>query len=497
MSLVIASALVAACSGGSASPNAGQSTQASTTTVSAAPAYTPVFAMAACDPSVTQDARVQCGRLTVPEDRTKPNGRSVTLPVATIHPKQGMPAPDPILFVMGGPGFSGLANVADFLTRDFGGRDVIVFDQRGSGLAQPNLRCPEGDDAFYDIHATGDLTVRSSLFSAAVKASHDRLVGDGIDLAAYNSVTDAADIADLRVAMGIATWDVWGMSYGTRVALETARSHPQGIRSLIVESVEPLTSPNFSPEFVTKAMRQLYDGCATSPICSAKYPRLEADVNEVVATLNTTPHHGTIHDPAATERPIVVTGDDALAVLWFSMFDPRLIPGEPSTIEQLRGGDYSYLDGFTAAVGPSDTYSMGADLSFECADDGTPTDSAATLATHPDYSVVVGQDIRQGCTIWDVPQLPASFHQPVASDVPALVLADEYDPNTPAFLGKQAADNLADATFVLFPGLGHIPTFVGGDLTACPRSIMAAYVADPAAPLSTACIASLGPPAWR
>ena len=418
------------------------------------------------------------------------------LAVATIHPKAGPTAPDPIVFLMGGPGISALGNVGDFLTRDFGSRDVILFDQRGSGLSQPRLACGGGADAYFAALATGDLGQRNAIGASAVKTCHDKLVADGINLSAYNRAADIADLEDLRVALGIDSWNVWGMSYGTLFALEAARTHSATMRSLILESVEPTTAQNFAPEFVTNGFRELFDGCAASSVCSTKYPNLEADTHDMVATLNGTPHLGSIKDAAGVAHPIVVTGGDALGVIW--RLQEAALPIVPATIEAFRAGNYAFLDSWFGGGIPGDGhgYAVGADVSYECADDGAPTDTDAALRAHPEYDAILSVDVRRFCDLWNVPRLPASFREPVTFDVPTLIYAGDYDPNTPPQSGKKLADQLPHATYISFPGMGHTPTFYGGDRTACPQSIMKAFIDAPTFSPALACVAAMGDPAW-
>jgi pimeloyl-ACP methyl ester carboxylesterase len=486
-------ALLAACSSGSTPRKAvATSTTASAQSVSA---YIPVYAANACDPSIPTDPRVVCGTLTVPEERARPDGRSVKLAVATIHPKTAVTDPDPVVFLMGGPGASGLANIGEFLTRDFGSRDVIVFDQRGSGLSQPNLTCTELTDVAYAERGTGDLAERHSVAGGAFKACRDRFVAQGVGLASYNLAADIADMEDLRIAMGVALWNVWGMSYGTHVALEAARTHADRMRSLVLESVEPTTAGSFQPDFVTNGLRRLFDRCSADPVCGARYPTLEADLNQVVATLTATPYHGSISDAGGAGHPTVVTGADVLAMVWRMLDFQALVTVVPSTIEAVRHLDYAFLDTWAKVSIPGDDYATGMDISFECADDGAPTDSEATLADHPDYLSVLAVDIRNFCDVWDVPRVPSNFHEPVTFAVPTLIYAGEYDPNTPPQSGQKLAAQLVHSTYAEFPGLTHVPSFAG-DLSACPRSIMTAFLDNPTATPSTSCVAGMDEPVW-
>src|SRR5205085_5703484 len=97
------------------------------------------------------------------------------------------------------------------------------------------------------------------------------------------------------------------------------------------------------------------------------------------------------------------------------------------------------------------------------------------------------------CSTFGVAPAPAGYATAVRSDIPTLVLADQYDPVTPPENSKHAADGLSRSTYVLFPGLGHGAVFAAPE---CPEVIFRAFLADPTAKVDTSCVASMGPPAW-
>ena len=114
------------------------------------------------------------------------------------------------------------------------------MDQRGTLFTDPALLCPESDRARastvglrYDSDESGTLLVDAS------RECYERLMAEGVDLGAYNSKQNAADFADLRKALGIKEWNVYGVSYGTDLALTYMREHPEGIRSVAIDSVVP------------------------------------------------------------------------------------------------------------------------------------------------------------------------------------------------------------------------------------------------------------------
>jgi pimeloyl-ACP methyl ester carboxylesterase len=212
----------------------------------------------------------------VPENRAKPNGRTIRLPVAIIPALSGAKAADPIIYMEGGPGGPALPSaellVAAKLNR---GRDVIILGQRGSRYAEPALLCPEIDQfnarrvgLAYDAPSTGDQYVE------AARQCYQRLAADGVDLSAYNTTQSAADFADLRAALNIPEWNVYGVSYGTDLALTYMREHPEGVRSVTIDSVVPphIASLGLNWANAGVAMHRIFEGCAADAACRERYP---------------------------------------------------------------------------------------------------------------------------------------------------------------------------------------------------------------------------------
>ena len=207
--------------------------------------YQPVFNPAPCAFPVSGGYRVYCGYLVVPENRASLNSALIQLHMAVFQSFAEGPEPDPVVHLAGGPGSSSL-DVAGYL---FGQgldavldhRDFIFFDQRGTGHSSPRLDCPERN-ALTPTLLSGALSDDES-FQAIVDAFHrcrDRLRAQGIDLSAYNSAASAADVNDLRLALGYNQLDLYGDSYGTRLALTVMRDYPEAVRSVVLDSTYPL-----------------------------------------------------------------------------------------------------------------------------------------------------------------------------------------------------------------------------------------------------------------
>jgi pimeloyl-ACP methyl ester carboxylesterase len=293
LSLVSAITLiVGAC--GSIIPSASLSThapQAASPSVASAGAFQPHFDVTPCPDDVTSDVvvPVSCGYLTVLEDRTKPLGRTIELFVVRLEPPGGTTKPDPVM-VLGH-----LAGQDGYGAMGSGGRthrETVLLDPRGIGHSKPSLDCPE-------VAAVGPILAgfslgdpaRVAMTVGAVRACHDRLVGQGIDLASYGLADNAADIEDLRITLGIAKWNLISLGSASRIAFEVARTYPNGIRSLFIDSPS-IPVPDFvttGPAALDLSISRLVAACSIQPACEQRFPHLDAMIKEAVAGLEAKP----------------------------------------------------------------------------------------------------------------------------------------------------------------------------------------------------------------
>jgi pimeloyl-ACP methyl ester carboxylesterase len=203
---------------------------------------TRVFEPSPCPVALPAGIRVDCGFLVVPENRRdkgeehfRSSRKEIRIAVAIARAPSGVPVPDPIVFVPGGPSAAAITpgNVV-YLAKLFGdNRDVIFVDPRGTGLSQPRLGCPEFDSL---AAATFPNAPSRAQYLASVRQCRDRLRTDGVDLDAYDSAENAEDLDDLRIALGYDQWNVLGLSNGGLATLTLMRLHPEGIRSVVLDS---------------------------------------------------------------------------------------------------------------------------------------------------------------------------------------------------------------------------------------------------------------------
>ena len=495
----VAGFLVASCSNGGDDDQAGRNGSPAASGATAAPVSDdPELSDRPCT-EVPDDFEltVKCHWLEVPADREQPDAATVRLAVAVLESPAADADDEPIVRLQGGPGFPSLSNLSGFVD-DVAklGRDLVLYDQRGIGLSEPLLECPEQEDAVVrNLGRDEAYEVELADFRKAVLSCRARVVNEGVDLDLYDTETSAADLADLRVALNIERWHLWGPSYGGRLALATMRSHPEGIASAVLDSVYPPSGATVEAvlDAAAGAVDALIAGCADDPTCAEEHPDFEATIEEVQQRYNATPFEGTIDlgEPRGTV-PIVITGDDIYAGLAFALRDTNLIPQLPTFAADLARDETGIIPLVAQEAVPFATRAAAGVLySVDCADVGD-LDAESSAALVEDPGRAAGLIAYQGhtfCDEWDVESLDDAFREPVRSDISALVLAGTYDPITPPDYSKAVADALTDATYVEFEGFGHVV----GLSDDCSTELITTFLDDPTAELDTSCAPTAGP----
>lgn len=459
-----------------------------------------------CTFTVPPAEDADCGYLTVPENRTETNGRRIRLPVAVLKSASTERRPDPIVYLDGGPGADTMKELPllyQALQPFLADRDLIVFDQRGAGSSEPSLDCPEITQLNYD-HLERQFTVdeRVAQDAAAATRCHDRLVNEGTDPASATSAESAADVNDLRVALGYDQWNLYGVSYGTRLALTVMRDYPQGVRSAIIDSVYPLQANLYTEtaENFDRALKVLFETCAADADCSSAYPNLEAAFYETVRGLNEQPV--TVALGSVFARPIegaVIDGDWFAAFMFQSLYSEGLIPLLPRAIFETRDHDYRLLTVLADAyLQDAKFLSVGMYLSVQCGEELPFTTREAVIAAadaNPQlssYNEFGAKSIFAACEVWRARVAAGVENEAVSSAIPTLVLSGQFDPITPPAWGRLAAQDLSDSFFFEFPGVGHGVAFAD----QCPLGIALAFLDDPQHRPASDCIDRMSGPPW-
>lgn len=438
----------------------------------------------------------RCGTITVPEDRTRPAGRTLELFVAVLPANTLSPTADPLLILAGGPGQSAtsLAPFASRLVDVRRTRDVVLVDQRGTGRSAP-LQCT----AFApDENAADALDVDPV---PRAKECAAQLAAAGIDVAQYTTGNFVADLEAVRHALGYPRWNLWGGSYGTRVALEYVRRHAPRVRSLVLDGVAPpgLKIPLSVWTTREHALETLFSACEATVSCRTAHPDLRRTLDRIRDELGPEGREVRIVDPRTGEpQSLKLTFAAVLAGLHPLTYIPELAVTLPEILERGAGGDWSPLAAVAQMVTSdlAEQTNIALHYAVTCAEDVprvAPEDYARIVGLR---SRVLAERALAVCDVWPKGTQPADATLPVVSDVPALLLSGALDPVTPPAYAEEVAKSLSNSKHIVAGGYGHIVS-----PHACGPRLIAAFV-DSAdfTQLPESCIehltSSTRPPLW-
>ncbi|CAG0932479.1 Tripeptidyl aminopeptidase [Thermoflexales bacterium] len=454
----------------------------------------PPFEPAECPFPIPIGYRIDCGFVSVPEDRTQANGPAIKLGLALVHSSSAKPASDPIFFLNGGPGgaiVAALPNMLQAFDPILSTRDMLFFDQRGAGWSQPSLICPE-------VEAIKFATLQGRHFSleetlAPYLACRDRLQRAGVNLAAYNTVENAADIEALRRALGYDQINLYGVSYGTMLAQVVVRDYPDHIRSAVLDSAYPIWEYVFAdaPLSLAHYFDTIFTNCEQDGVCRLIYPDARAVFAQIVDRVRQPPPVLANFDPV-THETFTVTLNHIDLTGWLVYSAPRRVP---ALLYDLRDGDYTELlvDQRTAlenAHRPQWPLSEGMKLSVACSlrlIQVTPQQMAETNAK---YSLAewANRDSTTNlavCAQWPAREVDARDAEPLHTDVPLLVIGGEYDPGSPPRYAETVAAASTHGYAFSVPTAGHGVLVVADP---CANGIVYSFLHDPLRQPDSSCL---------
>ena len=467
--------------------------------------FKPEFSPGACPENldVPDDAVLTCGYVTVLEDRAKPDGRAIDLYVVRIRALSPIRYQDPVIYLAGGPGGSATRRTQWFLDQGrhlWTGRYLVLFDQRGIGGSKPRLECAQYRHDYAGIR-NRDLDPDEEL-ELRVQALLDckrTLTDQGIDLGAYTSASTAADVADIVSAMDFESFNLYGSSYGTLLALTVMRDFPAGVRSVILDGVLPLQI-GFYETFYSEwaaAVDLFFRHCEADPLCSRQHPNLEQTFWRAVDRYTAAPFTLEYYDRYADQFfEEEFDGEFVASRLATSLRNERLIPYLPFLVSEIAAGNDFVADAWARPVSWDDSEPIdntAAWASMVCYSFGSLLDHAkvaADRAAHPRY---VDPEYRHFaptlCDRWNDRPTDPIESEAVVSDVPTLLLSGQFDPTTPPKWADLAAETLDNSYSFVIPMAGH---GVGID-TPCGRRLVRSFLHRPDQFRDSLCLESAEP----
>lgn len=300
-------------------------------------------------PLEVEGKTVICGRISVPEVHGAAESAEIPLAFAVLKSHSTAPAPDPVIYLHGGPGGYTVqaipfnATIFDFL-RDR--RDIILFDQRGSGISDRTIACYNELAQDFLKFAKPD---EKALFGAEDPLARclAETVQSGTDLAPYNTTQSALDVRAIMEALGYPTYNALGISYGTKLGQELLRTAPEGLRSLVIDSISRVDNPAYDTNGVPpdQALGWVVDYCRAQEACSAAYPDLEATIHAAGRRLGEEPKlmlAGEALEPGFMSELMDLSNKRAMP---FTAYLPQVFTemarGETTTLETLVKGGFN------------------------------------------------------------------------------------------------------------------------------------------------------------
>ena len=407
------------------------------------------------------------GYLEVPENRALSNSQTIRLPVYIFKSRNPEPQPDPVIYTVGGPGYTSLrsAPYMDYY-RYLDDRDLILFEQRGNRYAEPHLGCPEWAEAQYqaNLPQTG-AEQGDSLLLAAASACRMRLLAEGIDLNGYNTEESAADIVDLVRVLDLPAYNLLTISYSTKIAQVIMRDYPAKLRSVVMDSPLPL-EVNYDEESVANlllATRQLLADCMSDPTCHAAYPGLEERFFQFLQEITDNPLEIKVRNPHSRKKEIFfLRGKDLMGIL--AQASTSEVAAIPLEIDKILQGNYRSLKEQLANlfVGPGSGDGMGMRLSVWCAEEYPFASQSVIQQETNRYPFCRGLSPAvfdsSICGIWGVQPAATSENLPVSSEIPLLLISGEYDSQTPPHWAAAMQKNFPNSYHLVFRAWLHTPT---------------------------------------
>ena len=414
---------------------------------------------------------ILCGTYTVYEDRDARSGHTIEINVLVVKAIEANPEPDPVVYFEGGPGGSSVAT-ARFIVNELADvrrrRDLVFVDQRGtggSGRLACNMPLPGGEGSLFGALFPDD----------HIRACANRLGADA-DLRLYSTPIAVDDIDEVLGWLGYDKVNLFGTSYGSRVALVLLRRHPERVRTTIVNGVAPphVNIHLYDAPNVDRSLEWLFGDCEQDAACTAQYPDLRAHLDTLVARFDQGPLEVAAQLSDGTTATVSFSrGDFGYAVrgMLYGTLAERIAPWIAEAVE--TGGWAEFPDYYVRrSRWVASLFATGMHLSVFCAED-IPFMTDADVAERTQGTLLGESLIRRyerACEHWPRGDIPAGFHELVTSELPVLIVSGERDPVTPVVWGEEIQAALPNSLHVVVPDAGHVP------LTPCVLGLQRRFI---------------------
>ena len=421
----------------------------------------------------------ECGEILVKEDPANPDSPNIRLNILRLPAISSSPKPDPLLLIQGGPGGSSV-DMAEAIYLAFNDlrkdRDLVFVDQRGTGKSNP-LNCEQLTAAEQLLpEQEQQQKYRNLLMSCAQKyAGHARF---------YTTPYAVADLHVVSQELGYTKVNLWGGSYGTRVALEYARQFPQEIRSLVLDGLAPvqIALPKYFAEDAAAALATVNQHCINSDKCRELFGNLQEKAKAVVSRLVMAEQNGQPlkvayeHPKHQQPQTLLLSAKHFSELIFMSLYSRDLTALLPRAIADADKGDYRLVAALSSLAAEQASFtgiSEGMRYTVVCNEDAHFISPADVANSQFFLGLNMVKELTEICSFWPKAVLPDNYFAPISTPLPALLLAGGQDPVTPARWAKQVAQQLPQAKLLAAPGGNHIISMEG-----CLPKLIAQFIAS-------------------
>jgi len=420
--------------------------------------------------------KARCGTMLRPENPADPASPDIELSVAVVPALTLKPEPDPFVPLAGGPGgsaiefYSAWSHAFEYVRRH---RDIVLVDQRGTGTSS-RMNCDFGEDLVDGQYST----------ERVLQLTRECLDALPHDPRYFTTSVAVADLEAVRQALGYQQLNLYGASYGTRVAQHFARRYPESTRTIVLDGVVPPQLP-LGPEIATEAQTALDNillRCANDDACNTRFPNLQQAFLDVRTQLDDQAVVVDLTDPVTGRRQLVDFGAEELAgAIRLLAYSANSIAILPLLIHEAANGNFAPLAAQfrMIAANMADALAMGMHNAVMCTED-IPFYDKSTIDYDGIEASYMGmfqlEALEAICSVWPAGPIDEGFKESLASDLPVLLLSGDADPITPPRYADLAAVDLENATHLIGKDQGHGQISVG-----CTSRLIADFIdtADP------------------
>ena len=409
-------------------------------------------------------AEARCLLFSVAENPELPDARQIDLKVMILPAIKPQPEADPFVIIVGGPGEAAteagvtLAPVFAKLRQD---RDILLLDQRGTGSLSPFNAC----DFREDDKTFANETSLEVLLERQTEILNECLLKIDANPEFYSTDIAVQDLEALRVYLGYSELNLWGGSYGTRVALAFLQAYPESTRTVVLDGVAPpaIKLGLYVARDGSAALRKILDRCAQDSECAEAFPDLELHLNSLLANFIEPELINLRNSKTGLFEDVAVTQYVLKSIFRSVLYSREAARLLPLIIEEMYQGNFSTLVALELAG--SSAINQGMHLSVVCNED-------MSLLSQADIDEALSSDVMlasdmfvtpmlEACKIWPKREITARYFEPVVSDKPVLILSGEQDPVTPPVWGELVAGTLSNSRHLIARGVGHITSRYG------------------------------------